>query len=104
MHRGYLFRVNMVGTIIEVNAEDNTYLVEFDVPRDWDRKLGRRYRILSLNNKDKERVSTRRGGRNETNQNIILYRYENECDENIRRFQEQVFSPDANAEDAQGFQ
>jgi hypothetical protein len=54
MHRGYLFRVNMVGTIIEVNAEDNTYLVEFDVPRDWDRKLGRRYRILSLNNNDIE--------------------------------------------------
>ena len=29
MHRGYLFKENMVGTIIEVNAEDNTYLVEF---------------------------------------------------------------------------
>ena len=54
MHRGYLFRVNMVGTIIEVNAEDNTYLVEFDEPRDWDRKLGRHYRILSLNNNDIE--------------------------------------------------
>jgi hypothetical protein len=54
MHRGYLFRENMVGTIIEVNAEDNTYLVEFDEPRDWDRKLGRRYRILSLNNNDIE--------------------------------------------------
>ena len=54
MHRGYLFRENMVGTIIEVNAEDNTYLVEFDEPRDWNRKLGRRYRILSLNNNDIE--------------------------------------------------
>ena len=54
MHRGYLFRENMVGTIIEVNAEDNTYLVEFDEPRDWDRKLGRHYRILSLNNNDIE--------------------------------------------------
>lgn len=54
MHSGYLFRENMVGTIIEVNAEDNTYLVEFDEPRDWDRKLGRRYRILSLNNNDIE--------------------------------------------------
>jgi len=56
MHRGYLFKENMVGTIIEVNDEDNTYLVEFDEPRDWNRVLGRRYRILRLNDNDMELV------------------------------------------------
>ena len=49
----------------------------------------------------KKRTRKKRGGRNETNQNIY-YIIRNNA-ENIRRFQEQVFSPDANAEDAEGF-
>ena len=49
----------------------------------------------------KKRTRKKRGGRNETNQNIY-YIIQNNA-ENIRRFQEQVFSPDANAEDAEGF-
>ena len=49
----------------------------------------------------KRKTRKKRGGRNETNQNIY-YIIQNNA-ENIRRFQEQVFSPDANAEDAEGF-
>jgi hypothetical protein len=49
----------------------------------------------------KRKTRKKRGGINETNQNIY-YIIQNNA-ENIRRFQEQVFSPDANAEDAEGF-
>jgi len=49
----------------------------------------------------KRKTRIKRGGINEPNQNIY-YIIQNNA-ENIRRFQEQVFSPDANAEDAEGF-